>query len=80
MDIIFSVVIVISIFWLLTHSIRYAYRQMDNPICATIVDCCSDMLEQITQEPDVIWLTTVLEHQDEHKTATISLETKRRQG
>ena len=74
---IFSVVIVISLFWFLTQLIRYAYRQANNPICATIVDCCNDMLEQITQEPDVIWLTTVAERHNEHKTATISLETKR---
>jgi hypothetical protein len=78
-EMIFSVVIVISLFWCIAQLVRYAYQNIHNPICATMVDCCNDMLAQITQEPDVIWLTSVVQHQDKHKTATIALETKHRQ-
>jgi hypothetical protein len=50
----------IGITVLLWIVIRYAYAHPDNLVCATIVDCWNDVLEQIAQEPDVVWLATLL--------------------
>lgn len=52
--------VVVGLFALGFGLLYYAFAHRDQPVCATIVDCYEDLLDQITQEPDVIWLATLL--------------------